>query len=124
MAENEAADAAEEKKDGEGEESGKAGFLSSPIARIGLFVLLLGVNAMVSFLVVQKVIRPKVEPVETTEVEVVRPEIPEPGELFMIEELIINPSGTRATRYLRVGGKWCDHERWAITLEDWRASAP
>ena len=22
-------------------------------------------------------------------------------------------------RYLRIGGKWCDHERYAITLEEW-----
>ncbi len=24
-------------------------------------------------------------------------------------------------RYLKVCGKWCDHERWAILAEDWRA---
>jgi [ribosomal protein S5]-alanine N-acetyltransferase len=23
-------------------------------------------------------------------------------------------------RYLKVGGRWCDHERWAITVEDWK----
>jgi [ribosomal protein S5]-alanine N-acetyltransferase len=24
-------------------------------------------------------------------------------------------------RYLKVGGRWCDHERWAIRVETWRA---
>jgi ribosomal-protein-alanine N-acetyltransferase len=24
-------------------------------------------------------------------------------------------------RYLKVSGRWCDHERWAILREDWRA---
>ncbi len=23
-------------------------------------------------------------------------------------------------KYLNIGGKWCDHERWAIIREDWR----
>lgn len=24
-------------------------------------------------------------------------------------------------RYLKIGGQWCDHERWAITVERWQA---
>ena len=24
-------------------------------------------------------------------------------------------------RYLKIGGRWKDHERWAITAEEWRS---
>jgi flagellar FliL protein len=100
MAEKNAKDEAVE-ADAEGGGDKKPGILSSPVAKIGLLVLLLGVNAVVSFVVVQKVIRPNVS-VEVPNLGLEEPEVPIPGELYLIEGLIVNPAGTRATRYLRV----------------------
>lgn len=80
---------------------GVRAIVASPVVRIGLFVLLLGVNAVVSFVIVQMVIKPKVA-TETLAEEVGKPDVPLPGELYVIDNIIVNPTGTRATRYLRV----------------------
>ncbi len=101
--EAEAAEEGEGKKDEETSEKAKSkgSLFASPIVKIVLFVVMLAVMGGGSFMVVQKVIRPKVAPEEET-TEDTTPPVPEPGELFVIEDLVINPAGTRASRFLRV----------------------
>lgn len=90
-------------KEGDGEKPAEAkGLLASPIVRIGIFVGLLGVMGAASFLIIQNVIRPKLAHEEPEE-KVEAPEIAEPGDLYVVETIIVNPAGTRASRFLRVG---------------------
>ena len=48
----------------------------------------------------------------------------QPGNLpsiSIVEQLGFRQEGY-SPRYLRICGRWRDHERWALTAEDWRAS--
>ncbi len=42
--------------------------------------------------------------------------------LRLVERLGFSREG-HSPRYLKVGGKWCDHQRWALIAEDWRPRA-
>jgi flagellar basal body-associated protein FliL len=70
---------------------------SSSSSRIAFFVGLLAVNAVVAFVVVDRVVRPKELAATSVTVGAIRP-----GELFFVDDVVVNPAGTRASRHLRV----------------------
>ena len=39
--------------------------------------------------------------------------------IALVEKLGFEREGT-ARRFLKIGNRWCDHERWALLKEDWR----
>jgi ribosomal-protein-alanine N-acetyltransferase len=41
----------------------------------------------------------------------------------LVQRLGFRPEGI-ARGLLKVGGRWRDHERWALTVEEWRGSSP
>ena len=43
--------------------------------------------------------------------------------LRLVERLSFRREGY-SPRYLKVGGKWRDHERWALLAEEWRKTTP
>ncbi len=50
----------------------------------------------------------------------------QPGNLTSIQ--LVAKNGFKregfSPRYLKINNKWCDHERWALTLEDYLSSPP
>ena len=43
--------------------------------------------------------------------------------IAVVRRLGFRKEGT-SPRYLKIGGRWRDHERWAILADDWRANRP
>ena len=43
--------------------------------------------------------------------------------IALVRRLGFRKEGT-SERYLKVGGRWRNHERWAITAEEWRPPSP
>lgn len=39
--------------------------------------------------------------------------------LSLVKRLGFRKEGL-SPRYLKIGGRWCDHQRWAITAEEWK----
>ena len=73
---------------------------------IGIFVAVIVLMAVAAYLVVSMFLAPKGPLPESTAAKVESPEKSKPssergkGEIFMVEELLVNPTGTSGTRYL------------------------
>jgi flagellar basal body-associated protein FliL len=84
-------------------------FLPGSLVRIALGILVLGGMTTGAFFVITDVIGPRLGPAGATEARgtAIDPDVPAgadlPGEQFSVDEIVINPAGTRGKRFLRVG---------------------
>jgi flagellar FliL protein len=79
------------------------------LVRIGVGILALGGMTAGAFLLITDVIGPSLGPVEQAQVTGTAADtnVPEvaaaPGDQYMVDDIIINPAGTRGKRFLRLG---------------------
>lgn len=109
-------DAGEKEQESQDSEKGrKRGSLAAKmplpdsLVRISIGIIILGGMTIGVFFLITDVIGPNLGPVEPTDIsgttldEDVPPVAQLPGDQHMVEDIIINPAGTRGKRFLRLG---------------------
>lgn len=106
----EGADGAEGQGEDESKRRGLGGlFVPDALVRISIGIIVLGAMTVGVFFLITDLIGPALGPplpedvAGTANDEELAPAIEPPGEQFMISDIIINPSGTRGKRFLRLG---------------------
>lgn len=106
----EGAEGAEEQTEEESKRGGLGGlFVPDALVRISVGIIVLGAMTVGVFFLITDLIGPALGPPMPEDVAgtandaEVAPAIEPPGEQFMISDVIINPSGTRGKRFLRLG---------------------
>ncbi len=107
----EAEGAAEQESEAEAQPSGRFSALMVPdaLVRISVGIIVLGAMTVGVFFLITDVIGPTLGPPLPEQVsgtaadEEVAPPVEPPGEQYMVEDLVINPAGTRGKRFLRLG---------------------